>query len=115
MTALPDLQKSVCRKFGANFLACDESLRVGISRDFDPLRIPINGLRHPPEGNMTGWYIWSTETFSEANDFFNVLCASHLHEVCPEILKYLGLAPGWRFLIAPGYEDVWFDENLLNV
>jgi hypothetical protein len=115
MTALPDLQKSVCRKFGAHFLACDESLRVGISRDFDPRQIPINGQRHRPEGNMTGWWIWSTETFSEADDFFVPLCASHLHEVCPEILKYLGLAPGWRFLIAPGYEDVWFDENLLSV
>jgi hypothetical protein len=29
------------------------------------------------------------------------------------LTKYLGLAPGWRFLIAPGYEDVWFDEILL--
>lgn len=51
----------------------------------------------------------------EADEFFNVLCASHLHERCPEILKYLGLAPGWRFLVAPGYEDVWYDANLLNV
>ena len=30
-------------------------------------------------------------------------------------LPYLGLAPGWRFLIAPGYEDVWYDEKLLLV
>ena len=48
---------------------------------------------------MTGWYIWSTENFSDADDFFNVPCASHLHEVCPEILKYLGLAPGWRLTV----------------
>jgi hypothetical protein len=115
MTALADLQKSVCRNFGAEFLMCDESLQVGISGDFDRRRIPINGLRHPAEGNMTGWYIWSTENFSQADDFFVPLGASHLHDVCPEILKYLGLAPGWRFLIAPGYEDVWFDENLLNI
>jgi hypothetical protein len=79
MTVLHDLQKGVCRTFGANFLACDESLRIGISRDFDPRRIPINGLRNPPEGNMTGWYIWATEIFSEADDFFTALCASHLH------------------------------------
>jgi hypothetical protein len=25
------------------------------------------------------------------------------------------LGPAWRFLIAPGYEDVWFDPSLLNV
>jgi hypothetical protein len=28
--------------------------------------------------------------------------------------KYLGLALGWRFLIAPEYEDVWYDTNLLK-
>lgn len=33
----------------------------------------------------------------------------------PEIKKYLGLPPGWRFLIAPGYEDIWFDEALLSI
>ena len=37
----------------------------------------------------------------------------HLYEWKPEIIKYLGLPPGWRFLIAPGYEDVWFDPNLV--
>jgi hypothetical protein len=115
MIVLSDLQKGICGKFGANFLECDESLNIGISRDFDPRRIPINGLRHPPEGDATGWYVWSSETFSHASDFFVPLRALHLHERCPEIIKYLGLAPGWRFLIAPGYEDVWFDANLLTV
>jgi hypothetical protein len=29
--------------------------------------------------------------------------------------RYLGLAPGWRFLIGEdGYEDVWFDPDLLQ-
>jgi hypothetical protein len=28
---------------------------------------------------------------------------------------YLALPPGWRFLIAPDYEDVWFDESLLHI
>ncbi len=27
----------------------------------------------------------------------------------PEVLPYLALPPGWRFLIADGYEDGWFD------
>jgi hypothetical protein len=114
MSALTDLQNSVCRKFGANFLECSEALKIGISKDFDPRYFPINGLRHPPEGDTTGWYIWSSESFSDAPDFFVPLETKNLHERCPEILKYLGLAPGWRFLIAPDYEDVWFDASLLN-
>jgi hypothetical protein len=115
MTVLSDLQKRVCRKFGANFLECDQSSKIGTSRDFDPRHLPINGLRHPPEGDTTGWFIWSSEAFSDAPDFFVPLHAFHLHERCPEILKYLGLAPGWRFLVAPDYEDIWFDANLLQV
>jgi hypothetical protein len=69
MTVLSDLQKHICRKFGADFLECDEYLKIGISRDFDRGHFPINGLRHPPESNTTGWYIWSGETFSDASDF----------------------------------------------
>jgi hypothetical protein len=29
-------------------------------------------------------------------------------------VKYFGLEPGWRFLLAPGYEDVWYDATLLD-
>ncbi|WP_441007151.1 immunity protein Imm33 domain-containing protein, partial [Neisseria meningitidis] len=33
----------------------------------------------------------------------------------PEIIPFLTLPPGYRFLIGEnGYEDVWFDELLLN-
>lgn len=60
-------------------------------------------------------YIWSGENFSEEPGFFVPWHAKHLHDRYPEIAKYLGLAPGWRFLIAPGHEDVWFDANLLNI
>jgi hypothetical protein len=27
---------------------------------------------------------------------------------------YLALPAGWRFLLAPDHEDVWFDVNLLD-
>jgi hypothetical protein len=37
-----------------------------------------------------------------------------LGDYCPSILPYLALPPGWRVLLAPGYEDVWFDGELLK-
>ena len=40
---------------------------------------------------------------------------SHLPEECPEALPFLALPPGWRFLVAGDYVDVWYDESLLNV
>jgi hypothetical protein len=75
---------------------------------------PINGLRHPTSNGTTGWYIWCGETFSDASDFFNPVCVEHLIDSLPSVGKLLGLPPGYRFLIADGYEDVWFDEALLR-
>lgn len=115
MSPSEEAQKLLCARFGAKYFRCDESLKVGISRDFDRLKFPINGLRHPPEGDTTGWYIWSGKDFLYDTDFFVPLHAAHLHGRCPELVKYLGLGPGWRFLFAPGHEDVWFDANLLKI
>lgn len=34
----------------------------------------------------------------------------------PKLIDYLGLDAGFRFLITEkGYEDVWFDEKLLEI
>jgi hypothetical protein len=77
--------------------------------------MPINGLRHPPEGDTTGWYLWAGEELGADEGFFAPLCMAHLDEWCAPAIPYLGLPPGWRFLIADGYEDVWFDPSLLDI
>jgi hypothetical protein len=33
---------------------------------------------------------------------------------CPEALPFLGLPPGYRFLVAGEYVDVWYDSTLLE-
>jgi hypothetical protein len=48
-------------------------------------------------------------------DFFEPVHVSHLATACPDFLPYLALPPGWRFLIAPGHEDIWPDESLLRI
>ncbi len=80
-------------------------------------KLPVNGLRHPMEGNTVGWYLWSGEKFPEGDADFKPMHVSHLAQLRPEVLPYLGLAPGWRFLINPktNYEDVWFDQKLLKI
>jgi hypothetical protein len=108
------LQQKICQEFGAPYLPSEDYLKVGISRNFNANQFPINGLRHPPEADTTGWYIWSGQNYSTDINFFVPLHAVHLNESCPEIVKFLGLAPGWRFLFAPGQEDVWFDASLLH-
>jgi len=110
--AIASAQRAICAKHNAPYMVLDLELKVGAANLDTGLR-PLNGLRHPPEGDTTGWYLWAGEELSQADDFFRPLCARHLEDVCPQVLPYLGLPPGWRFLIADGYEDVWFDEALL--
>ena len=74
---------------------------------------PLNGLRHPSHGNMDGWYIWGGQYSADAN-FFQVLHAKHFPAEYPDLVKFLGLEPGFRFLTDGAYLDVWFDEQLLN-
>jgi len=88
---------------------------VGISKNFFSGALPLNGLRYLQEGDSCGWFLWAGEELSEERDFFEVWHAHHLIERRADIAKYLGLAPGWRFLIADDYEDVWFDSKLLEM
>jgi len=108
-------QKNICKKYGVKFIESPLDLKVGIALNVKAGLQPINGLRHPPEGDTTGWYIWAGEEFSDDPNFFVPLHVEHLEEWCPQIIKYLGLSPGWRFLVANNYEDVWEDPSLLNI
>lgn len=112
---IEDIQRKVCEKYGADFLNAASECKIGIDVRVRDGMVPINGFRHPPKGDTTGWYIYGGEELSSDPDFFKPLHVEHLDDWCPQIKKYLGLAPGWRFLIAGDYEDVWFDESLLDV
>ena len=108
-------QRAVCDRYGAPFVAAPAHLKVGVAKNVRDGGLPLNGLRHPPAGDTAGWYIWAGEELSTNPDFFLPVHIDHLKELCPAALRFLGLAPGWRFLVAPEYEDVWQDVSLLDV
>lgn len=108
-------QRAVCAKYEAEFCPAPSYEKLGIAESVRTGGLPVNGLRHLPAGDTSGWYVWAGEEMSADADFFKPLHIEHLDEWCPRIQKYLGLAPGWRFLIADDYEDVWFDPTLLEV
>jgi hypothetical protein len=107
-------QKELCKRYGAPYWPSPDFLKVGIALNVRNGLQPINGLRHPVTKDTTGWYIWAGHDLSPGPDFFKPLHVEHLAEWCPIALRYLGLPPGWRFLVAPDHEDVWFDASLLN-
>jgi len=106
-------QKDICVRVNSSWRPVNPKHKIGISGNLD--NQPIHGLRHPPEKGTTGWYIWTGE-YSTADDFFKPIHAGHLLQSRPDLIKYLGLQPGYRFLIDnQGHEDIWEDNQLLNV
>jgi hypothetical protein len=116
-TAKLESSPALCRRVGAEFVAAPPQSTLGVAKNVFGGKGILNGLRHPPDGGATGWFIWRGKKWSTAPDAFRPVHVSHLAELVPNVERYLGLAPGWRFLIVPeeDYEDVWFDEKLLKV
>jgi len=108
-------QQDFCKKQGLAWISADLEFKIGLADNVLTNLNPINGLRHEQKGETTGWYIWSGQDFSDADDFFKPYHVKHLINIKPEIIKYLGLPPGFRFLIDNNeYEDVWEDKTLIN-
>ncbi|MDF1598062.1 MAG: hypothetical protein P1T08_18475 [Acidimicrobiia bacterium] len=107
-------QLEVCRRFAADPETPAAGTKLGVAANVRSETVPLHGLRHPPEGDTNGWYLWRGE-YSDDPDFFVPLHVEHVGEWAPEAIPYLALPPGWRFLTAPGHEDIWFDATLLEI
>ena len=108
-------QIKICNKYGVSYTPTLYYLKVGIAENVKEGIRPLNGLRHQQEAGTSGWYIWAGEKLSDDPNFFVPLHVEHIAKWCPLILKYLGLPPGWRFLVTESYVDIWEDKTLLNI
>jgi hypothetical protein len=112
--SIVEMQREVCRRIGADYLACEPDSILGLADTLRQELLPLNGLRYLPVNGTNGWFIWAGEELSQADDFFKPVHAHHLTIIKPQLIKYCGLAPGWRFLIAGDYEDIWYEAALLK-
>lgn len=109
------LQKEICKKYDAEFAPVDLELFVAISDGVDGATFPVHGLRFPQEGYGTGWYLWAGDGFSDDPDFFKPVHGKHLLSRCPQVMKFLALPPGHRFIVDDeGNMAVHFDETLVE-
>jgi hypothetical protein len=106
-------QKAICQQLNTDWNPINYKLKIGVGGDLS--NEPWNGLRHPEEQGTTGWFIWSGE-YSERADFFKPMCAEHLLQMRPELIRFLGLPTSFRFLADnKGYVDIWRDDKLLEI
>ena len=111
MKNIEEIQKQICNKYNATFQFTDLNLKVGISEGIKNGSEEINGVRVKEENGTSGWYFWTGE-YSDDPNFFVPLHGKHLTKWAKNVIPYLGLPCGWRFLIAQEYEDVWQDMDV---
>ncbi|WP_347906101.1 hypothetical protein [Pseudomonas purpurea] len=109
LSALNEQQKQICEKYGLPMYPPEKMVAIALDTLY---KSPIYGSRiQLPEGGTISWFIHGGE-YSTASGFYQALHASHLMEELPEVLKYLSLPEGARFIIdREGYEDVWMSGS----
>ena len=101
-------QAEVCKRYGVSPMAPEDRVAIALGTLKDN---PIYGVRiECPEDGTVSWFFYCGE-YSEEDDFYQVIHTRHLHEELPEVVNYLYLPEGSKFIIdREGYEDVWFEE-----
>lgn len=105
-------QVEVCKRFGVTPDPPAAGSKLGLALETRSLGGPLKGARDRPEKGTNGWYIFWGEEQSTADDFYQSLHIEHVKEYCALAVPYLALPSGWGFVIAPGYEDVWYGQSL---
>ena len=101
-------QQRICDKFGLQAQAPEPMVGLAIG-SLD--QSPIYGTRIVlPENGTISWFIHCGE-HDAASGFYQPLHAQHLHEMLPQVVDYLALPSGAKFILdREGYEDVWLEE-----
>ena len=110
---LASVQRELCARFGAAYHPCHPQARLGLASNITAATRNLNGVRIEPSGDACGWYLWAGDEWAEPPDFYIPLRAQSAQTWAPLALPYLGLPPGWRFLLREDRIDVWKDLTLL--
>lgn len=107
-------QKKICKKFGLSYEECEMEKNVYVSKNIREGIFPIEGKRYIEEWDFSGWYIWSGEEPQEWN-LYNLVSVENLDNYNKELLKFLWLERGTRFIIEQDYMNAEFDYRVFNM
>jgi hypothetical protein len=99
-------QESECAKFNVSCMFPFFSQNIAISKGvYEGLAIEAV--------HMSGWWLTTDLFDDDTNSLMNV----HFFHVAfkrPEILRFLALPFGYRFLFSKNIENIWYDEKVLE-
>ncbi|MFJ4144702.1 hypothetical protein [Pseudomonas sp. NPDC089734] len=103
-----ELQQKLCEKYGLPVHPPEGMVAIALAT-LD--KTPIYGTRiQLPEGGTVSWFIHCGD-YSDASGFYQAVHTEHVKKELPEVMKYLFLPEGAKFIIdRDGYEDVWMAE-----
>jgi hypothetical protein len=104
-------QKEECTKHNTNTLFPLFSQMIVVSKGVLEGRT-IDAVRYPSPSHMTGWWL-TTELYNNEISSLETIHYYHLAFKRLDIIKYLALPFGYRFL-AGEQKEVWFDNNILS-
>ncbi|WP_228714933.1 immunity protein Imm33 domain-containing protein [Acinetobacter pullicarnis] len=107
---LIDEQKLLCEEFDSAYIEVKGDDLVAVALQ-SIKQEPIVGIRKKPiPGESVAWYIYGGELQTKDEDF-EIMSIKELQDILPEVLPYLALDHGYRFMIdQDDYEDVWKEE-----
>ena len=59
------VQRELCLRVGVEPFVCPADLKAGVARNVSEGIWPLNGLRHSPDADTCGWFIWAGEILSD--------------------------------------------------
>lgn len=103
-------QMLVCKKNNSNYQYPRYNQLVAVSDGFFD-GMAVDGVRYESPDHMSGWYL-TTSIFDDDINKLKLFHFTHIAKFRPELVKFLGLEPGFRFYS----EDsaIWFDSEVLE-
>jgi hypothetical protein len=104
-------QIEICQKYHSQYEPVQPNDMVAVALQTIG-QIPICGTRVILTSNeKISWFFHCGE-FSEDDNFYQPIHVAHLNDLLPEVVSYLALEQGFRFVIdGKEYEDVWKENN----
>jgi hypothetical protein len=104
-------QKHECSKIGVtpSFPAFNQMIAIskGVYEG-----LPTEAVRYPSPVHMSGWWL-TTDLYNEKIESMMIVHYYHVAFKRPDVVKYLALPFGYRFLVGAGNDDVWYDPKTL--